>query len=106
MEKFKATICVELEFEFDRNDPDFKDALGSFTTHHDRDGGIVDMLKHVAWHRLKFGPDAMIECVGHLHFHRDIPRLDPPSGIYEINEPDIQIDDYEICNDHIKPTKP
>lgn len=66
MTKSAFSGSVYIEFSYDEDSIEFKDALSSYQTSMDHTATKDDMLRHVAFYITRFGIDSYIEGVGYV----------------------------------------
>lgn len=81
MSKTKIEITGEIEFTYDENSMEFKEALEGYRDCMDKGASKIDMLKHCAFYITKFGIYSMVEGVGYVGYCTRIPTKEPYSGI-------------------------
>lgn len=95
MQKVKITISGEIQFTFDENSKEFKEALEGYRECIERRGAKESMLKHTAFYINQFGHNGIIEGVGYVGYNGSKPKEEPYSGIMVsagYNEFDYDID--------------
>jgi len=81
MAKRIIEVNGQIEIWYDKNSPEFKDALESYQEAIDKTADEIDMIKQVAYHVNKYGTDMMVEGVGYIGYNGRIPKEKPYSGI-------------------------
>lgn len=74
-------ISGEVELEYDKNSPEFKEALEGYREVIDSRGTADDVLKQVAYYITRFGTEELVEGVGYIGYNGKIPTEEPYSGI-------------------------
>lgn len=80
------SILIEgrIEFRFDKNSAEFKQALEDYQACYGSESDADDMLKHVAFYITRFGIERMVEGVGYVSYNGN-PAQQPDSGITVVN---------------------
>lgn len=92
MTKKVIDITGQIELEYDKNSPDFKESFAGYQKSIDVKGTINEMLQHVVSHILKFGPDEMVEGVGFIN----LPGEEMPSEVNSGITVHMDLGEFEI----------
>jgi hypothetical protein len=66
MQKLKMTVMADIEYDYDPDSKEFKDALAAYLEVVDKNGDINGMFEHITLNLNRWGADKMVEGVGFI----------------------------------------